>query len=130
MDFWRHLTEIDTLGTLTFEENGVPMGPPENKAHAHLLKVGKSTIYRLVRNLVLFEAEGPELEDSRLGSDFGWLKVTWPVNEITLEDLSQKGSLVFRHLYQMNYTLWRHRYQHEHALLARLKRRKRPTPAE
>lgn len=128
MDFWRDLTEIDALGTLTFEENSVPTGPPENKAHNHLLKVGKSAIYRLIRNLVLFEAEGPEPEDSKLSSDFGWLKVAWRVNEITWEDLLQKGALVFRHLYQMNYTLWRHQYQYEHALLARLKKRQRPTP--
>jgi hypothetical protein len=126
MNFWRHLVDLDTLGTLELVGLSVPTIPPNNKAFRHLLTQSKNPLYCLIRNLVLIEATGPDPDDSRVGDEFVRLKLSWKINDIPWEELLQNGALAFQHLYQMNYLLYRHHYQTEHAYLAKLQRQ-RPT---
>lgn len=103
-DFWIEFTSLCSLGDFQFVENA-GLASEEGKQAEKIFKNAKSSVFQLIRNVILLE-----LYDSNSLIDLGWLEIRWPFNKINWEVLIRNGSLAFKKLYKLNYMLYRAEY--------------------
>jgi hypothetical protein len=102
-DFWRLFLQLSETGQFDFVVNEWPGGAETAKRESKM-KDGKSKLFTLLKNYLLFEFYADETYP------FGHLRVQWRFTP-SWEDLLEKLTEAVKISYNLDYLLWKPTYQ-------------------
>ena len=114
-EFWKHLVALGEFGEFAYEEGTSPSH--STYFSQRVLRNGRSNVYRIVRNHVLFEQNDAASTNGL--ANLGSLSVCWPSGG-PLRTLLPNVFEAFKRLYRISYMLYRYEY------IARSMRRRKP----
>jgi hypothetical protein len=102
-EFWELFLQLSKWGDFDFVVHE-SIGKVETVREGNNLNVGKSKVFNLLKNYLLFELYAEETYS------FGSIRLNWPFPYFW-EDLIQNLTMVFKACYKLDYLLWKTTYQ-------------------
>lgn len=100
-DFWHQFMLLSRAGDFQFQENA---GLPDSVKRVCDTKSSRNSMFKLVRNFVLFEEHSPKNT-----TDLGWFEFKWHTSA-PIETIQSSGTIAFKGIYKLNYLLYRSQY--------------------
>lgn len=103
-DFWEMMLRLNQYGDFRFIENAW-LDSKESKRFENK----KSTVFRLIRNYILFNVDDSTDNQHDTNMDLGWFEIRWDFST-DWSTLLENSCKAFKDLYQLNYLLWKITY--------------------